>query len=167
MKKIVPFSLVTFLYSLTCFAQVVYNDSTIQVGKLTYTVSSANSKWAMISNSSNYLQTTSSGIPGLVAENVLSYINTGESEKNKLRSLLETALGRRYDLLLKEKVIPKYLINGNGEILEISFVVNKSSNVTPSDLAIIENTLKEKYTFDITNDRLKNINYVPFFWPIN
>jgi hypothetical protein len=80
--------------------------------------------------------------------------------------LLNEAFLREGKKLPTENAFLKYYITPDGKILEIDFIMNPGSSLSPDEIFLIEETLKKQYTFKTDAGKLKDAKFLSFFWPL-
>jgi hypothetical protein len=87
-----------------------------------------------------------------------------KKERNQMMiNLLEVLPKKRIEELLKEEsILTKIYLNGEGEILEIDFSLNRPTSITAKELELMEKNIKRKGKIEIMHDDFKGgYNFFP------
>lgn len=120
-----------------------------------YKTSSNNGNRIYISNVRNTSKNILKGLDNQDGVTIQTTAATEPGIDDKIRNTIKEALGVGYGKIIGERVSFLYLIDNNGTVREVSFVVGKNSKFKPDDFEAIENSFKDHFTFKV-NEKFRS-----------
>ena len=152
------------------FGQVKVTDTLIAPNGTKYIVSkdpNNNRGSKFYSNSKNRLDNDRPKIPASVANYGNAYIDTGIEERKRRNLLLVQAYKEANRPIPKDTLFMICKLKPSGEIVEMNFYLKANSKLQAEDVALVEQTLKQKFIFKIDSEKYKEVEYFTFNWPLH
>lgn len=89
--------------------------------------------------------------------------------KKILCDIFFEVLGTERSALLEDErtIFLLFYFNGSGEILDITFYIDKKTVLEPMDLCHIDNLIRERVSFNILEECLKSAKAIKISYPLN
>jgi hypothetical protein len=94
-------------------------------------------------------------------------IDMREDEAKRRDIIIKNAFNEKGLSIPDDTIIAKYRISPKGKILEMDFFVSSQSKISIEDIALIEETLKDKYTVKMNAEKFKGMKFTVYAAPIN
>lgn len=114
-----------------------------------------------ISNKENRSK-ISKNLSGREYEELLSSISSEPNLDTKIKKTIRNVIGERYNQVVGQRIGFVYLIDNKGVVRELSFIVSKNTKLKADDFESLENALKDKLTFTVSERYRSKFEHVKF-----
>lgn len=94
-------------------------------------------------------------------------IDMKEDEAKRRDTFIKTAFTEKGLSIPDDTIIATFWLSPKGKILEMSFFIPTKSKISVDEIALIEETLKDKYTVKMNADKFKGMKFTVYRAPIN
>lgn len=151
MKKIISISLSVFFIIHIAYSQTLKPNSVARANKLAFSVRAAGTDNLSVVNINNAYFGKKPKLP----QSALSHFDKSESN-SLLNSFNQTFSNARIRQLLPENgLLINYYVNTTGKVLGVSFLINKNTLLTPTELEKLEESIKKNVDFKLHPEETK------------